>query len=65
MKKIEVENYFKAQRLLNKIARKEGLRLAFQSTKTFQVIYAVDFNGNIPISLYRDKVLKRTFLFIF
>jgi hypothetical protein len=65
MKRIEVFDYIEAQKLLNRIAKERNLRLAFQNARTFQTVYAVSANGDIPLALYRDKILKRTFLYVF
>jgi len=64
MRKIEIDDHLKAQRILNKVAKQKNLRFSFQNTKTFFVVYLVDANGNIPLALYRDKILKRAFLFL-
>ena len=64
--KIEVNDWIKAQRVLNSIANKDGnLRIAFQTNKVYQMVYLVDFKGNIRMLLYRDKVFNRSYLYVY
>jgi hypothetical protein len=65
MLRYEVKSDFsKALKKIYEFANNYGYRVEHYNTKTFQSILLVR-DGNVVLTLYRDKILNKTFITVY